>query len=228
VECIRTFFKRRFQYESTLYPTFKRVWVGENTGFRLDVAVEASGFNKKDMKILEEVCNEGLYVRTRLNGTQYMEATKEDPDDNDDCSDSEESTSSVDTSHSDKAEHSGPEHPSSPLLSPAMPSTKELKSLESDISKDSNSERKVDSSSPLPSSEEGDGESGSDDSAVQAPRKPRNDEIKNKVASHLASSTTKQQRKYHSKKSSRRAGRPAGSKAKQDKRIKMDSTGFWD
>jgi len=58
VECIRTFFRRRFKYESALYPRFKTVKAesnGENDGFRLDVMVAASGFAKKDQKTLEEV-----------------------------------------------------------------------------------------------------------------------------------------------------------------------------
>lgn len=58
VECIRTFFRRRFKYESALYPRFKTVKAesnGEHDGFRLDVMVAASGFAKKDQNTLEEV-----------------------------------------------------------------------------------------------------------------------------------------------------------------------------
>ena len=57
VECIRTFFKRRFRYESSLYPRFRKTLEdpGQGPGFKLDVMVEASGFGKKDMKVLEEV-----------------------------------------------------------------------------------------------------------------------------------------------------------------------------
>ena len=57
VECIRTYFKRRFQYESSLYPKFRRVLCEgtQSNSFRLDVVVEASGFGRKDMKVLEEV-----------------------------------------------------------------------------------------------------------------------------------------------------------------------------
>ena len=58
VECIRRFFKKRFRYESVLYPHFKSTLKenGEdNENFRLDVVVSASGFDKKDMKTLEEV-----------------------------------------------------------------------------------------------------------------------------------------------------------------------------
>lgn len=54
VECIRTFFKRRFRYESALYPRFRKT-MEEEDGFKLDVMVEASGFGRKEMKMLEEV-----------------------------------------------------------------------------------------------------------------------------------------------------------------------------
>lgn len=59
VECIRTFFKRRFQYESALYPKFRKTLAEEHSSegenFRLDVVVAASGFGHKDMKTLDEV-----------------------------------------------------------------------------------------------------------------------------------------------------------------------------
>ena len=66
VDCIRTFFKRRFQYESSLYPKFSRA-VSEGSdsdSFRLDVVVEASGFGRKDMKFLEEVYRNCLVYLT--------------------------------------------------------------------------------------------------------------------------------------------------------------------
>lgn len=58
VECIRTFFRRRFRYESSLYPRFKTIATEDSSEltFRLDVVVAASGFGNKDMKVLEEVC----------------------------------------------------------------------------------------------------------------------------------------------------------------------------
>ncbi|KAJ3322823.1 Serine/threonine-protein kinase RIO2 [Boothiomyces sp. JEL0866] len=62
VECIRTFFKKRFQYESKLYPVFTRDAKRE---FSLDVQVAASGFTKDQQKELES----------------YMESVaEEDPD----------------------------------------------------------------------------------------------------------------------------------------------------
>jgi len=50
VECIRVFFKRRFQYESLLYPKFK---LDTERQFDLDVQVAASGFTKKQQQELE-------------------------------------------------------------------------------------------------------------------------------------------------------------------------------
>lgn len=58
MECIRRFFRRRFRYESVLYPRFKSTMKqGEerSDSFQLDVVVAASGFSKKEMKTLEEV-----------------------------------------------------------------------------------------------------------------------------------------------------------------------------
>ncbi|KAJ2808678.1 Serine/threonine-protein kinase rio2 [Coemansia guatemalensis] len=50
VDCIRTFFKRRFGYESALYPKFTAKL---DKDFDLDVKVAASGFTKKDQTQLE-------------------------------------------------------------------------------------------------------------------------------------------------------------------------------
>lgn len=55
VECIRTFFRKRFRYESSVYPKFLST-VNENDGkkdFELDVMVAASGFGKKEGEALE-------------------------------------------------------------------------------------------------------------------------------------------------------------------------------
>ncbi|KIM32715.1 hypothetical protein M408DRAFT_185573 [Serendipita vermifera MAFF 305830] len=72
VDCIRTFFKRRFGYESLVWPKFtSTLKEGENkrgkgeegeNGFRLDVVVAASGFGGKEQEELEKV----LLILTRL------------------------------------------------------------------------------------------------------------------------------------------------------------------
>ncbi|ORY78087.1 RIO1-domain-containing protein [Leucosporidium creatinivorum] len=55
VQCIRTFFSRRFKYESSIYPRFSSVMKDGVREFDLDVEVAASGFSKGERVILEEV-----------------------------------------------------------------------------------------------------------------------------------------------------------------------------
>lgn len=69
MDCIRRFFRRRFRYESVLYPRFKstlKEGEGKDEGFQLDVVVAASGFSKKEMKTLEEVMNRSFYLLSLL------------------------------------------------------------------------------------------------------------------------------------------------------------------
>ncbi|TFY70370.1 hypothetical protein EVG20_g2644 [Dentipellis fragilis] len=55
VDCIRRFFLRRFRYESTVYPRFRSALNSEGEkSFKLDVIVEASGFGRREMNVLEE------------------------------------------------------------------------------------------------------------------------------------------------------------------------------
>ena len=53
VQCIRTFFKKRFRYESTVYPRFSATIKDGKKDFELDVMVAASGFGKKEGEELE-------------------------------------------------------------------------------------------------------------------------------------------------------------------------------
>jgi len=52
--------------------------------------------------------------------------------------------------------------------------------------------------------------------------------IKDIVSSDLTKQRARQQQKYHSKRGAQRIGRPKGSKAKQDNRVKVDKSGFWE
>ena len=57
----------------------------------------------------------------------------------------------------------------------------------------------------------------------------QNDSIKAIVSSDMVKKRSQQQRKYHSRRSTRNAGRPTGSKAKQDKRVKLgEHHSVWD
>ena len=57
----------------------------------------------------------------------------------------------------------------------------------------------------------------------------KNGSIKAIVSSDMMKKRSQQQRKYHSKRSTRNAGRQTGSKAKQDKRVKLgEHHSVWD
>ncbi|KAI8321278.1 RIO1-domain-containing protein [Martensiomyces pterosporus] len=75
VDCIRTFFKRRFGYESVLYPKFR---LDANKEFDLDVQVAASGFTKKDQSQLETYMEE---LGERKNEGSEAEESDEQPSD---------------------------------------------------------------------------------------------------------------------------------------------------
>ncbi|KAG0094012.1 hypothetical protein BGZ93_009418 [Podila epicladia] len=82
VECIRVFFKRRFQYESLLYPKFK---LDTERQFDLDVQVAASGFTKKQQQELEKFQEEEQKLAEELGEDAYK-----DSDDGEEESDEEE------------------------------------------------------------------------------------------------------------------------------------------
>ena len=52
--------------------------------------------------------------------------------------------------------------------------------------------------------------------------------IRERVAADIGRRHAKQTSKYHSKRGVRKIGRPKGSKAKQDLRVKVDRNGVWD
>ncbi|CEP13763.1 hypothetical protein [Parasitella parasitica] len=88
VECIRVFFRRRFGYESALYPRFTQ---DVNREFSLDVQVAASGFSKKMQKELEDYQEE----------IKDMSSEDEDEDEDDEDDDSDEDATEAETSAKD-------------------------------------------------------------------------------------------------------------------------------
>ena len=74
--------------------------------------------------------------------------------------------------------------------------------------------------------DDGQSEEGEEAEGV-SPKLSRND-IKERISSDIARQRIRQTNKYHSKRSTRRVGRPKGSKAKQDTRIKADRGGVWE
>jgi RIO kinase 2 len=239
VECIRTFFARRFRYESSLYPKFRKVLSdgAEGDDFRLDVMVEASGFGKREMKVLEEVSHSFSLYSCDRSPFQYMEAVNEKEDgteqseeeDSSEGGDQEESGDDGDSINADiegnievkKMEKNAQERTASQVVvtgSPANPpladevdlTVESLNLLEAPNRSLSRSPPQSRATSPVRQAAAG------------------RDHIKSVVASDLTKVRTQQRRKYHSKRASRTAGRAQGSKAKQDKKVKLDSNSVWE
>ncbi|KAK0506133.1 RIO1 family-domain-containing protein [Armillaria luteobubalina] len=246
VECIRTFFRRRFQYESSLYPRFKTIATEDSSEstFRLDVVVAASGFGNKDMKVLEEY----MAAVNEEEGQDEEEEEEEEDDEDEDEGDNEGeeglgeekagyredegqdqkdeieakedvTRTSLKNMPTDVDEHQDRDvaMDDEPHQAKSRGRTEDYPSDVSDIS-----ETRALSRSPPRS------RSVSPDSLAKMTEALSLNNVRNIVSSNLSKSRAQQQRKYHSKRGSRKAGRPQGSKAKQDTRVKMDGSGVWD
>ncbi|KAJ2365215.1 Serine/threonine-protein kinase rio2 [Coemansia sp. RSA 2610] len=89
VDCIRTFFKRRYGYESVLFPKFA---LNRDKEFDLDVKVAASGFSKKDQARLDELMQDC---------PQPDHQNQADPSDEEIVYSDSDAASSDDSDHSD-------------------------------------------------------------------------------------------------------------------------------
>ncbi|KAF8640834.1 hypothetical protein AX17_000483 [Amanita inopinata Kibby_2008] len=219
VECIRTFFRRRFRYESSLYPRFRRVISegSESDNFRLDVVVEASGFRRKDMKVLEEYLESVREDEVSSSGEREEEIAEEEDEDGEESRDDERdderverTTSNLDRDMVTASGETGPAGQDEAEASDLEPCEPSVSPPCSNLSRSPPQSR---STSPA--------------TLEKMTAALDLNDIKNKVASDLSKTRARQQRKYHSKRAVRKAGRPQGSKAKQDTRIKPDHSGIW-
>ncbi|KAG8980969.1 hypothetical protein FRB90_007367 [Tulasnella sp. 427] len=224
VECIRTFFKRRFGYESNLYPRFqKTVDDVEGEGFRLDVVVAASGFKKQDLEALEE----------------YMDAAREHADEaRARGSDDETDSSEEDLEGEEIVEESDSDDNQAEDASDQDPSESDVQPERAEFPRETRTElaREMESlqlKPPAPEPTTDDQETGlplqglppnvpSEDETL--PPAPTGKEVlRHLVSNELTRQQAKQKVKHHSKKGG--AGRTRGSKAKQDNRVKADD--YW-
>ncbi|KAK0208310.1 RIO1 family-domain-containing protein [Desarmillaria ectypa] len=234
VECIRTFFKRRFRYESSLYPRFKMIATEDSSesNFRLDVVVAASGFGNRDMKVLEEYMAAVNEDEARDEEEEEEEEDDEDEDekaghgedegrnqkDEREAKDpkAEEDVTNI-TTDVDRPQYRDVAMDEEPHQAKSRGRTEDYPSDVSNISET----RELSRSPPR-------SRSVSPDSLAKMTEALSLNSVRNIVSSNLSKSRAQQQRKYHSKRAARKAGRPQGSKAKQDTRVKMDRSGVWD
>ncbi|KIY72801.1 RIO1-domain-containing protein [Cylindrobasidium torrendii FP15055 ss-10] len=243
VECIRTFFRRRFRYESALYPRFSKVLTeeSEKPSFKLDVVVAASGFGNKDMQVLEDYM---LQVQANEAPEQHSDEEEEEEEEE---AEEEEEEDEEEEEEEGGAEAGGDEgarqgntspHDGSLSVSDPLVSTSAGPAVERQPTPLNGSER---STSPTVGNHVSFGSDMSDSRDVsRSPPQSRSvspstlvkatkglsihgDEMKSIVASDMEKTRARQQKKYHSKRSVRKAGRMQGSKAKQDTRVKLDS-----
>lgn len=207
VECIRTFFRRRFKYESAIYPRFKgTIGEGGKDEFRLDVVVEASGFGRREMKVLE----------------QYAESVKEsqsesEPDGSSEGGEEEDEEEDGDGGDEVKDTSSG----------------EDSEPVEDKLSGDPGDSGAAAADSILGSESEAEAE-GPPGSATVSPSRQMADkdqenslagwnrkEIRDKAAIDAFKERARQKHKYHARRGAERIGRAKGSKSKQDNRVKL-------
>ncbi|KAG8828584.1 hypothetical protein FRC17_007490 [Serendipita sp. 399] len=218
VECIRTFFKRRFKYESLLWPKFtstlregveKEKGDGDDEGFRLDVVVAASGFGNKDQEELEkarflEMSKQEEEWRSRNSGDESESGESDEMEGDEEVAHSDESPAK-----DEEGEHTKEDEEPEASEDGEAPGDEQ----ESDDSRDTDSlsERDVPKSQHRSNS-----------------KKKVAPDVKDAVSSELARQKARQQKRHHSKKSVGKAGRVGGSKLKADKRIKIGIKDGWD
>jgi RIO kinase 2 len=249
VECIRTFFRRRFRYESALYPRFKSTLSegpeNEGDGFRLDVVVSASGFGRKEARILEEymeaVNDDQLEKSDDSNSEEEEEEKEEDEDlvEGDGNAQLLERGNVLQNPREDNIDQGGtdslgPAGQQTPTVDNRLKGKQKAEhgDLNSDhseaagLSDPSRPNREISRSppqsrSPSPSSL-------AKMTAALSLSSQQHSGIKDIVSSDLTRQRARQRQKYHSKRGAQRIGRPKGSKAKQDTRVKLDKSGVWE
>ncbi|KAJ1922216.1 Serine/threonine-protein kinase rio2 [Mycoemilia scoparia] len=97
VECIRVFFKRRFQYESYLYPKFRKDTKRE---FSLDVKVAASGFTAEQQNLLESYMEEISEKNPEINDDSDEDEDEDEDDEEEEESDAESGKDDSQEKHS--------------------------------------------------------------------------------------------------------------------------------
>ncbi|KAF8708270.1 Rio2, N-terminal, partial [Rhizoctonia solani] len=239
VECIRRFFRRRFAYESAVYPRFsKTVTESESEeGFRLDVVVAASGFSGKEMKTLDE------YMESRLG--EDVESSEQEG--------FEQENSELESDEESEPDDDGNESPNFRQVRPAaqdhVTRQERRRILDTPLS-DTGEDRDLTTRLPVESltiKDDADGNrilgatqsktlggsrtfvggDGSEGDVPQVvPKKPTS------VVRSLVSSTLEKERrqnsKHHNKRGTAKVGRAKGHKGKQNLRVKADSLGVWD
>lgn len=214
VACIRSFFRRRFNYESALYPHFSATIVQGERDFNLDVEVEASGYTKVDRKALDD----------------YLSSVRQeqgDDDEDDDASVASDSSGEAELQEED--DNDGPLADLGGALRAKLPEADEDEGGEgSEETPDEAHSSEVDSGSDAESEDGSEDEREGKATKHQTVKRTRLSDkgVEHLVATELAKRQSKSERRHHGK-GKHRPGRAKGSKAKTSKRQQIkDSSQF--
>jgi len=223
VDCIRTFFRRRFRYESAVFPKFSTVVRDGHRDFDLDVEIAASGWDKNRDTELRE------YIETADQDVDREEGAEESGSEFEEVEEVEEEES--------EEEEDVPQLIAAPVEKAYVPPTVEdlarleLGGREQKPSSDASSSSEEDSDD-----EEADSEEGDESEEVEKEKKPKNRQPPRKsqragrrpqrqernveaiVGSNIDRMAKRQERKYHSRSAanSQTLGKSKGSKMKND------------
>jgi len=208
VECIRAFFRRRFKYESAIYPRFKgSIGDGGKDEFRLDVVVEASGFGRREMKVLEQYAESVKESQSHTESEPDGDSDEEEEEDEDeDGGDEVEDTSRGEDSEQAEDESSGD------------PEGSGAAAADSILESESEGEGPPRSATVSPPGQVVDKDQENSRSGNAGWNRK---EIRDKAAIDAYKERARQKQKYHSRRGAERIGRAKGSKSKQDNRVKL-------
>jgi RIO kinase 2 len=212
VECIRTFFKKRFRYESSIYPRFISTMKEGIKDFELDVVVAASGFGKKEGEELER------YMKMVKEAEEHEDRDDEEDED----SDVEEEFEEEDDDEEEEEAHASTSEPKTPSSDHELAEGLEEAELESEGDEDPSGEEEE------LSEEEGESQSIAANTNRKRSAKavtPSAKDVQNIVATSLQRQDRNQTRKHHGKKGVTSAGRAKGSKKKTDAKNAIRNSG---
>ncbi|GAA5955909.1 hypothetical protein JCM21900_003869 [Sporobolomyces salmonicolor] len=223
VQCIRTFFLRRFKYESSVYPKFSTTVRDGVREFDLDVEVAASGFSKGERKVLEEYMAE-LAAHDAQNGEDEPEEYSDEEEEDDD----EEEEEAQAEEERDEEAATGPSSSAPTDQPPSLDSLHISSPPPADLAPSHNDDDDAADSASDAESTFSRSSHGSLTSSVAPHRTHRparvnrtrqTRDVEAIVTSSLSKKKAQGERKHHGKKvaSSNVLGRQKGSKKKQDK-----------
>ncbi|KAH9468256.1 hypothetical protein MJO28_006716 [Puccinia striiformis f. sp. tritici] len=108
VQCIRSFFLKRFRYQSTLYPKFKTIVREGTREMNLDVEVEASGFGKGESRKLEEYMEVFGIGCDQHDEDEVEEEEEEEEEEDSDRSDNDQEEPEIQSDHKEIESESTP------------------------------------------------------------------------------------------------------------------------